>query len=85
MSRRNSGYFVSHPVKIMADVSRNPREHWLKPLFSKNEVAKSGYTLISHNPTTRTPPLGTLEARSSAHNRHERNYNCFCDFAPPFY
>ena len=27
----------------MADVSRNPREHWLKPLFSKNEVAKSGY------------------------------------------
>ena len=42
MSRRNSGYFVSHPVKIMADVSRNPREHWLKPLFSKNEVAKSG-------------------------------------------
>ena len=26
----------------MAVVSRNPREHWLKPLFSKNEVAKSG-------------------------------------------
>ena len=25
----------------MADVSRNPCEHWLKPLFSKNEVAKS--------------------------------------------
>ena len=43
----------------MADVSRNPREHWLKPLFSKNEVAKSGYTLISHNPATRTPPLGS--------------------------
>ena len=39
----------------MADVSRNPREHWLKPLFSRNEVAKSGYTIISHNPTTRTP------------------------------
>ena len=26
----------------MAVFSRNPREHWLKPLFSKNEVAKSG-------------------------------------------
>ena len=44
----------------MADVSRNPREHWLKPLFSKNEVAKSGYTIISHNLTTRTPPLARL-------------------------
>ena len=29
----------------MAVVSRNPREHWLKPLFSKNEVAKSGYII----------------------------------------
>ena len=28
----------------MADVSRDPREHWLKPHFSKNEVANSGYT-----------------------------------------
>ena len=27
----------------MADVSRDPREHWLKPHFSKNEVANSGY------------------------------------------
>ena len=27
----------------MADVSCDPREHWLKPRFSKNEVAKSGY------------------------------------------
>ena len=26
----------------MADVSCDPREHWLKPRFSKNEVAKSG-------------------------------------------
>ena len=26
----------------MADVSRDPREHWLKPHFSKNEVANSG-------------------------------------------
>ena len=29
-------------IKLEAVVSRNPREHWLKPLFSKNEVAKSG-------------------------------------------
>ena len=28
----------------MADVSRDPRENWLKWLFWKNEVAKSGYT-----------------------------------------
>ena len=27
----------------MADFSRDPREHWLKPRFSKNEVANSGY------------------------------------------
>ena len=26
----------------MADFSRDPREHWLKPRFSKNEVANSG-------------------------------------------
>ena len=26
----------------MDDVSRDPREHWLKPHFSKNEVANSG-------------------------------------------
>ena len=26
----------------MADFSRDPRGHWLKPHFSKNEVAKSG-------------------------------------------
>ena len=30
----------------MADFSRDPREHWLKPRFSKNEVANSGYTKI---------------------------------------
>ena len=30
----------------MADFSRDPREHWLKPHFSKNEVANSGYTTI---------------------------------------
>ena len=28
----------------MADFSRDPREHWLKPRFSKNEVANSGRT-----------------------------------------
>ena len=28
----------------MADFSRDPREHWLKPRFSKNEVANSGWT-----------------------------------------
>ena len=27
----------------MAAFSRDPREHWLKPYFSKNEVANSGY------------------------------------------
>jgi len=27
----------------MAVFSRDPREHWLKPHFSKNEVANSGY------------------------------------------
>jgi hypothetical protein len=26
----------------MAVFSRDPREHWLKPHFSKNEVANSG-------------------------------------------
>jgi hypothetical protein len=26
----------------MATFSRDPREHWLKPHFSKNEVANSG-------------------------------------------
>ena len=26
----------------MAVFSRHPREHWLKPHFSKNEVANSG-------------------------------------------
>ena len=30
----------------MADFSRDPREHWLKPRFSKNEVAKSGLPRI---------------------------------------
>ena len=29
----------------MADFSRETREHWLKQHFSKNEVAKSGYTI----------------------------------------
>ena len=29
----------------MTDVSRDPREHWLKTRFSKNEVAKSGYSI----------------------------------------
>ena len=29
----------------MTVFSRDPREHWLKPHFSKNEVAKSGYTI----------------------------------------
>ena len=28
----------------MALFSRGPHEYWLKPHFSKNEVAKSGYT-----------------------------------------
>ena len=27
----------------MANVSRNPREHWLKTHFLKNEVANSGW------------------------------------------
>ena len=30
----------------MATFSRGPREHWLKPHFSKIQVAKSGYTII---------------------------------------
>ena len=34
----------------MADFSRDPREHWLKPRFSKNEVANSGYTKCSSLP-----------------------------------
>ena len=33
----------------MADVSRDPREHWLKPHFSKNEVANSGNRILSAN------------------------------------
>ena len=31
----------------MADFSRETREHWLKQHFSKNEVAKSGYSIFS--------------------------------------
>lgn len=31
----------------MADFSRDPREHWLKPRFSKNEVANSGSRLLT--------------------------------------
>ena len=30
----------------MALFSRDPREHWLKSRFSKNEVAKSGYSIF---------------------------------------
>ena len=30
----------------MANVSRNPREHWLKTHFLKNEVANSGYITL---------------------------------------
>ncbi len=37
----------------MAVVSRNPREHWLKPLFSKNEVAKSGWTELESTDASR--------------------------------
>ena len=29
-------------LEIIAVFPRDPREHWLKPHFSKNEVAKSG-------------------------------------------
>jgi hypothetical protein len=29
----------------MAFFSRDPREHWLKPRYSKNEVANSGRLL----------------------------------------
>ena len=32
--------------KIMAAFSRDPREHWFKTHFSKNEVANSGYTIV---------------------------------------
>lgn len=39
----------------MADFSRDPREHWLKPRFSKNEVADSGYTK-SPAPSPAKPP-----------------------------
>ena len=38
----------------------NPRETLAQTALSKNEVAKSGYTIISHNPTTPTPPLGSV-------------------------
>ena len=57
----------------MADVSRNPREHWLKPLSSKNKVAKSGYTIISHNPTTRTPPLWCKSSYQKPANHFSRS------------
>jgi len=33
----------------MALFSRGPHEYWLKPHFSKNEVAKSGYITKSHS------------------------------------
>ena len=32
----------------MAVFSRDPREHWLKPHFSKNEVANSGHRAQRH-------------------------------------
>ena len=45
----------------MALFSRGPHEYWLKPHFSKNEVAKSGYT------TERGyPRLGVLMADFSS-------------------
>ena len=34
----------------MTDVSRDPREHWLKPRFSKNEVANSGFIISRYSP-----------------------------------
>ena len=36
----------------MAFFSRNPREHWLKTHFSKNEVANSGYSKFQPIPRT---------------------------------
>ncbi len=33
----------------MAAFSRHPHEHWLKPHFSKNEVANSGLGLARSN------------------------------------
>ena len=38
----------------MVFFSRGPHEYWLKPHFSKNEVAKSGYTKSDRLRTT--PP-----------------------------
>ena len=39
----------------MAVVSRNPREHWLKPHFLKNEVANSGGWLVVFDPDMAKP------------------------------
>ena len=39
---RGQGFLKCDCYKIMAVFSRYPREHWLKPHFSKNEVANSG-------------------------------------------
>ena len=44
----------------MALFSRDPREHWLKSRFSKNEVAKSGYI--------KSPSLPAMALAPPAHH-----------------
>ncbi|MBQ6329286.1 MAG: hypothetical protein IJI35_09760, partial [Kiritimatiellae bacterium] len=57
--------------KIMATFSRGPREHWLKPHFSKIQVAKSGY---SKSPASPFPvaSAGATSPKKRMRFRHRR-------------
>jgi len=57
---RRQGVLKCSHIKIMALFSRDPREHWLKPRFSKNEVASSGCNI---NSTLRQRQNGKLRAK----------------------
>ena len=70
---QGEGQGVLRCKRIMADVSRNPREHWLKPLFSKNEVAKSGPAFHSNGNPERG--FGIYVARNINTKSGGRGYN----------
>ena len=73
-----------------ADETR-PEMATAAPPITTMMVASAMPTMMNRRrtmPPSMTPwTAGTRQTRSSAHNRHERNYNCFSfsHFAPPFY
>ena len=50
----------------MAVFSRDPREHWLKQHFSKNEVANSGYTKNRAKSPAAAPEFSVVDAEFRA-------------------